>query len=69
MALVGGLRVVGRRVALNVPLRPVGSLLKNPGFISEKLVEFAMPSILRGVTKGLAEWYKDQLLKRQFNAQ
>ena len=38
-------------------------------FISEKLVEFAMPSIMRGVVKGLPEWYKDQLLKRQFNAQ
>jgi hypothetical protein len=37
--------------------------------ISEKLVEWAMPNILRGVCAGLPEWYKDKLVERQFDDQ
>lgn len=34
--------------------------------IAEKLAEWAMPQIRRGVVRGLPEWYKDQLVARQF---
>lgn len=36
-------------------------------FIKEKLFEWAWPKIHRGTTAGLAEWYKEQLLKQQFD--
>lgn len=35
--------------------------------IAEKLAEWALPQIMRGVVRGLPEWYKDELLKRQFD--
>lgn len=34
--------------------------------IAEKLAEWALPQIRRGVVRGLPEWYKDELLKLQF---
>jgi hypothetical protein len=34
--------------------------------IAEKLAEWALPQIRRGVVRGLPEWYKDELMKRQF---
>jgi hypothetical protein len=34
--------------------------------IKEKLYEWAWPHLRRMVTKGLPEWYKEQLLKKQF---
>jgi hypothetical protein len=34
--------------------------------ISAKLLEWALPNIRRGVIRGLPEWYKDELVKRQF---
>jgi hypothetical protein len=34
--------------------------------IAEKLAEWALPQIRRGVVRGLPEWYKDELVKRQF---
>lgn len=35
-------------------------------FIQQKLVEFALPRILRASTGGLPEWYKKQLLESAF---
>lgn len=55
--------------------RDIGHLIKETqadiekeclDLISEKLVEWALPQIRRGVVRGLPEWYKDQLLQRQF---
>jgi hypothetical protein len=34
--------------------------------IAEKLADWALPQIRRGVVRGLPEWYKDQLVARQF---
>lgn len=34
--------------------------------IKDRLYKFALPIILRRCTGGLAEWYKEQLLKQQF---
>lgn len=36
--------------------------------IKERLFRFAWPHIRRRVTAGLPEWYKDQLLRRQFES-
>lgn len=36
--------------------------------IADKLAEWALPQIRRGVVRGLPEYYKEQLLKRQFEA-
>lgn len=35
--------------------------------IAQKLAEWALPQIRRGVVRGLPEWYKDELVKRQFD--
>ena len=35
--------------------------------IKDKLFEWAWPNVQRGVMAGLPEWYKQQLLERQFN--
>lgn len=35
-------------------------------FIKTKLYEWAWPHIRRGVTGGLPEWYKEELVKKQF---
>lgn len=35
-------------------------------FIKQKLFEWAWPHIQRGVMAGLPEWYKEQLMKKQF---
>lgn len=35
-------------------------------YIKDKLFEWAWPHIRRGVTNGLPEWYKEQLLAKQF---
>jgi hypothetical protein len=37
--------------------------------IKERLYRFAWPHIRRKVTAGLPEWYKDELLKRQFESE
>lgn len=37
-------------------------------FIQQKLLEFALPRVLRASTAGLPEWYKTQLLESAFNA-
>lgn len=37
--------------------------------IKERLYRFAWPHIRRKVTAGLPEWYKDELLKRQFETE
>lgn len=34
--------------------------------ISQKLAEWALPQVRRGVVRGLPEWYKEQLVARQF---
>lgn len=45
-------------------------ILKEEGeFIKQKLFEWAWPHITRGITAGLPGWYKEQLLKRQFEVQ
>ena len=36
--------------------------------IREALFEWAWANVRRGVTSGLAEWYKEELLKKQFEA-
>lgn len=36
-------------------------------FISTKLLEYALPKIIRGATHGLPEWYKRILLESAFN--
>lgn len=55
--------------------RDIGKLIKEAqadvlkecsDLISQKLTEWALPHIRRGVVRGLAEWYKDQLVARQF---
>lgn len=35
--------------------------------IKEELLKWALPEIKRAACRGLPEWYKEQLLKRQFN--
>jgi hypothetical protein len=35
--------------------------------IAEKLAEWALPQVMRGVVRGLPDWYKGELLKRQFD--
>lgn len=35
--------------------------------IKEALFKWAFPQVRRGVTAGIAEWYKDELVKLQFN--
>jgi len=63
-----------RGVLENDP-RDIGQLFKEvpadvekeeADFIKQKLFEWAWPHIRRGVTAGLPEWYKEQLLARQF---
>lgn len=55
--------------------RDIGLLIKEAqtdiekecmALIAEKLAEWALPQIRRGVVRGLPEWYKDQLVARQF---
>ena len=35
--------------------------------IAAKLIAYAMPKIVRACVHGLPEWWKDELLKAQFN--
>lgn len=58
--------------------KDIGALIKEvPGDIEkecreeieERLYKFAWPHIRRKVTAGLPEWYKEQLLKRQFEGE
>lgn len=55
--------------------RDIGHLIKEvkedikkeeEDFIKQKLFEYAWPHLQRGVVGGLPEWYKEQLLKLQF---
>lgn len=66
------LRDVGR---LEHSPRDIGPLLKEiqadvkaeeMDFIQEKLIEFALPRVLRACTGGFPEWYKRQLLESAF---
>ncbi len=34
--------------------------------IAKRLYDYAKPQIMRGVVRGLPEWYKEELLKKQF---
>lgn len=34
--------------------------------VADKLVQWAMPDLIRGITHGLPEWYKERLLASQF---
>jgi hypothetical protein len=36
--------------------------------IAKRLIAYALPKILRGAVAGLPEWYKEELVKHQFNA-
>lgn len=40
---------------------------KEKEWIKEQLFEYFWKEISRGITKGLPEWYKEQLVKGQFN--
>lgn len=55
--------------------RDIGNLIKEvkedvkkeeEDYIKQKLFEYAWPHIQRGIVGGLPEWYKEQLLKMQF---
>ncbi len=55
--------------------RDIGNLMKEVQqdinkecreLIQEKLTQWAMPHVMRGVIRGLPEWYKDKLVKKQF---
>lgn len=55
--------------------RDIGLLMKETGKdileecradIADKLMKWAWPKVQRGVTSGLPEWYKEELLKLQF---
>jgi len=55
--------------------KDIGSLMKEvqadiekecSDLIAQKLAEWAMPQVRRGVIRGLPEWYKEQLVARQF---
>lgn len=57
--------------------RDIGNLMKEvqadiekecSDLIAQKLAEWALPQIRRGVIRGLPEWYKEELLKRQFES-
>jgi len=63
------------RGALEGSPRDIGAILKEvpadiekecADEIKERLYKWAWPHIRRVVTRGLPEWYKDELLKRQF---
>jgi hypothetical protein len=56
--------------------RDIGKLIKEvqadivseeKEFIQEQLVKWALPKILRGASGGVAEWYKERLLKSAFD--
>ena len=58
--------------------RDIGNLMKEVqadiekecmDLISQKLAEWALPQIRRGVIRGLPEFYKELLLKRQFEVE
>ncbi len=64
------------RGALTDSPRDIGALIKEAQSdilaecrdeISEALLGWALPHVLRGSIRGLPEWYKEQLLKRQFD--
>jgi len=55
--------------------RDIGNLIKEvqedirkecTDMVAEKLVQWAMPDILRGTVRGLPEWYKEKLIEKQF---
>jgi hypothetical protein len=57
--------------------RDIGKLMKEVpvdveeeemDFIKDKLFDWAWPHLRRGITGGLPEWYKEQLLLKQFQA-
>lgn len=55
--------------------RDIGNLIKEvqadiqkecSELIAQRLAQWATPQIMRGVVRGVPEWYKEELLKRQF---
>ena len=63
--------------ALEQSPRDIGALFREvpadvrrelEGEIKERLFAWAWPKVSRGITAGLAEWYKDELLRQQFEA-
>ena len=55
--------------------RDIGNLIKEvqadiqrecSDLIAQRLAQWATPQIMRGVVRGVPEWYKEELLKRQF---
>lgn len=47
---------------------PVDVAEEEMEYIKTQLFDWAWPQIRRGITAGLPEWYKEQLLKKQFDA-
>ena len=38
-------------------------------YISDKLVAWALPNILRGTSGGIPQWYKEKLMEKQFKGE
>lgn len=57
-----------RDIGLLMKEVPVDVEKEEIDYIKEKLYEYAWPHIRRGVIAGLPEWYKEQLLAKQFEA-
>lgn len=66
---------LAERGELQGSLRDIGALVKETQddirrecteLVQEELTRWAMPHVLRGVVRGLPEFYKEELLKKQF---
>lgn len=55
-----------RDIGLLMKEVPIDVAEEEIDFIQDKLFEWAWPHIRRGIIAGLPEWYKEQLLKKQF---
>jgi len=55
-----------RDIGLLIPEVRADILKEELEFIADKLVDWAMPTIMRGVVAGLPEFYKEVLLRKQF---
>lgn len=56
-----------RDIGLLMKEVPLDIQKEETDYIKDKLFEWAWPHIRRGTTGGLPEWYKEQLLVRQFD--
>jgi len=63
---LGRLEDSPRDIALLFQAVPGDVQLECEGEIKDRLMDLAWPKIRRGITAGLAEWYKERLLERQF---